>query len=84
MVYSTIPSSARAANEAAGRCCPVPSHELEPVEAVVEGVTACHGALGLLLGAGGHFPRPVVHLTHQLQPLPAREKAGITNLRECE
>lgn len=70
--------------EAAALGGPVPAHELEPVESVVEGVAARQGALGLLLAARGHFPSAVVHLPHQLQPLPAGHSTRKQLRREGE
>lgn len=59
----------------------LPAHQAEPGEAVVEGVTTSHGALAVLGGgsSGGcvrHVCGTVVHLPHEVQPLPARSIDG--------
>lgn len=59
----------------------LPAHQAEPGEAVVEGVTTSHGALAVLGGgsSGGcvrHVCGAVVHLPHEVQPLPARSIDG--------
>lgn len=54
----------------AGDGCP-PAHQPEPGEPVVEGVSAGHHVVTVLDDTGGYLSRPVVHLTHQVQTLPA-------------
>ena len=52
---------------------PLPADQTEPGEAVVERVSAGHHALTVLdRVAAGHFGSTVVHLPHQVQPLPVR------------
>lgn len=56
-------------------CVYVPAHQFEPMEAVVEGVTSCQRALAVLLVGGGHLSCAVIHLSHQVQPLPVNDDA---------
>ena len=49
----------------------VPSHQFEPMKAVVERVISCQCALVVVLNGRGQFSGTVVHLPHLLQPLPA-------------
>lgn len=50
----------------------LPADKTEPWEAVVKGVAACHHVLAVLCRVVGHVGGAVVHLSHQIEPLPVR------------
>lgn len=47
-----------------------PAHQAEPGETVVEGVAPSQGVVTVLHSAAGELGCTVVHLSHQVQPLP--------------
>lgn len=60
-----------------------PAHQPEPGEPVVEGVSAGHHVVTVLDDTGGHLGRPVVHLPHQVQTLPAGCQVGVGPWHSC-
>lgn len=58
-----------------GRCCCLvgdrPANQAEPGEAVIEGVAASQSVVAILHSATGKLCSAVVHLSHQVQSLPA-------------
>lgn len=50
----------------------LPADQAEPGKAVVEGVPASHRVLALLGGGVGHVSSAIVHLSHEVEPLPVR------------
>lgn len=54
-----------------GRSKLSPANQPEPREAVIKGVSACHHIVTVFYNTRGHFSRPVIHLSHQVQPLSA-------------
>lgn len=53
-----------------------PAHQPEPGEAVVEGVSSSHHVVTVLDDTGRHLGCPVIHLPHQVQPLPAGQRSA--------
>lgn len=49
----------------------LPADQAEPWEAIVKRVTSCHDTFTLLCGIIGHISSMVIHLSHEVKPLPA-------------
>lgn len=48
-----------------------PANEPEPRKAVIKWVAACHHIVAIFYNTRRHFSCTVIHLPHQVQPLPA-------------
>lgn len=49
----------------------LPANQAEPWEAIVERVASCHDTFTLLCGIIGYISSTVIHLSHEVKPLPA-------------
>lgn len=50
----------------------LPANQTEPREAVIKGVAACHHVFTVFSGVVGHISGAIIHLSHEVEPLPAR------------
>lgn len=50
----------------------LPANQSEPGEAVIKWVTSSHHIFTVLSGIVGHIGSAVIHVSHEIEPLPAR------------